>query len=129
MLKILLWPFRVIMGALILAYDRLARPKPLARPVERQAQVDAQTRSLTLYHMEACPFCVKVRRHIRRLGLSIELRDIKRHPEHEAELLEGGGEDQVPCLRIRSEGAPDRWMYESSDINAYLSERFGGSPV
>jgi glutathione S-transferase len=76
-----------------------------------------------LYHFEACPFCLKVRREIKRLGLSVELRDIKRSRVFHDQLMKGGGEYQVPCLKIP--GQPEQWMYESSDINAYLNSRFG----
>ena len=41
-----------------------------------------------------------------------------------SELLAGGGEIKVPCLRIK-EGSEITWMYESSDIMAYLDKRFG----
>jgi len=125
-LKTLLWPFRMVMSVLILAWDRLTRPTPLARPPEKQALVDQQTAGLILYHFEACPFCVKVRRHILRSGLNIEMRDIKRTPAYADELVKGGGEYQAPCLRITKPGAADQWMYESSDINAYLDSRFAG---
>ncbi len=125
LLKILLWPFRKVMGVLILSYDRLTQPAPLVRSTEKQRLVDQQTASLVLYHFMACPFCVKVRRHVRRLGLNIEMRDIKVNPSFGEELVQGGGEWQAPCLRISAPGEADRWMYESGDINAYLDSRFG----
>jgi len=82
------------------------------------------TAGLVLYQYEACPFCVKVRRSLKRHVLNIETRDVKRNGVAREELLAGGGELQVPCLRI-AEGDEDyRWMYESSDIIRYLEERF-----
>jgi glutaredoxin len=125
-LKNLLWPFRKVMSVLIRVVDRLTRPKSLVRSTEKQALIDQQTAGLVLYHFEACPFCVKVRRHVLRLGLNIEMRDIKVTPSYADELVKGGGEYQAPCLRISAPGAADQWMYESSDINAYLSSRFAG---
>ena len=131
-LKFLLWPFRKVMSVLILTYDRLTRPIPLIRLPEKQALVDQQTAGLVLYHFEACPFCVKVRRHIRRLGLNIEMRDIKITRAYGDELKKEGGQWQAPCLRIvagpGTTGADgqvvkDQWMYESDDINAYLDSR------
>ena len=41
------------------------------------------------------------------------------------ELLSEGGQSTVPCLRIADDKGKARWMYESSDINHYLIERFG----
>ena len=123
-LKFVLTPFRFVMGGLILSYDRLFQPKALKRESGRQAQVDQETTGLVLYHFEACPFCVKVRRHIQGLGLKIEMHDVRKDKTAKQELLQGGGQFQVPCLRITGEATANRWMYESSDINEYLSQRF-----
>ena len=119
---------RWVLSGLVLSFDWLFTPKVLVRrSAEEQARVDAETRNLSLYQFHACPFCVKVRRQLRRLALNIELRDAKNHERSRAELLSGGGELQVPCLRIE-EGGSVRWMYESSEINAYLAQRFGSAP-
>ena len=40
------------------------------------------------------------------------------------ELLAGGGTIKVPCLRITDDAGDTSWMYESSDIIAYLQGRF-----
>ena len=80
--------------------------------------------SLSLYQYEACPFCVKVRRGMKKLGLDIELRDAK-DGKIEKELIEQGGQDQGPCLRIQKNDGSVQWMYESSDILEYLAKRFG----
>ena len=34
--------------------------------------------------------------------------------------MAGGGKTMVPCLRIESKDGVE-WLYESSDINAYLT--------
>jgi len=117
---------RAILGSIILFFDRLIPPKPLARDPARQSEVDAATKRLTIYQFEGCPFCVKVRRQAKRLGLKIEYRDAQRDPQAKRELLEGGQEVQVPCLRIESDSGV-KWMYESGDINAYLADRFASS--
>ncbi len=114
---------RAILGAMILAWDALTRPRPMTRSAAEQAEVDDQTRHMSLYQFHTCPFCVKVRRQIRRLGLNIELRDA-RQPDIAKQLVDGGGKRKVPCLRITSDGQ-DQWMYESNDINAFLQEKFG----
>jgi len=79
---------------------------------------------LSLYQYRACPYCMIVRRAIDHLGLSVELRDIRRNPHDREELIAGGGHQMVPCLRIE-EGDESRWMYESRDIIQYLQRRFG----
>jgi len=99
-------------------------PEPVTRSAEDQQKVDAQTAKLSLYHFDACPFCQRVRSHMDQLNLNIELRDKRVHPKYVDELLAGGGSQQVPALRIEQEDGSVQWMYESSDIMAYLSERF-----
>ena len=118
---------RFILGKIILTLDMLFPPVPRAkRTAEKQAVIDQETSHLALYQFEACPFCVKVRRHIKRLGLKIKLRDASGDSDARRELEEKGGKVQVPCLRIPEvNGGNDRWMYESSEINQYLSTRFG----
>jgi len=98
------------------------------RSTEAQAAIDAQTAGLVLYQYEACPFCVKVRRSMKRHALKIETRDVKRNHVAREELLAGGGELQVPCLRIEEGEQGYRWMYESSDIIWYLEGRFVVAP-
>jgi len=115
---------RFVLGKLVLFFNWLFTPRSVVRAPEAQAAIDAQTAGLVLYQYEACPFCVKVRRSLKRHVLNIETRDVKRNGVAREELLAGGGELQVPCLRI-AEGDEDyRWMYESSDIIRYLEERF-----
>lgn len=111
------------LGNIIILIDKLTAPKSMERSPVKQAQVNLQCHDLVLYELNACPFCVKVRRHMRRLNLNIERRDIGTSDEALKELLEGGKADQVPCLRITEKGNA-RWLYESSDIIAYLNERF-----
>ena len=109
---------------LILLWDRLTGRRPVARPAAEQARVDGETRSLALYHFQACPYCRKVRRDIRLLGLDIDMRDIKREPARRDELVAGGGKKQVPCLRVAEPDGRVRWMYESRHITRYLRDRF-----
>ena len=86
--------------------------------------MDRETQSLIMYEFKTCPFCIKTRRAIKRLSLNIEYRDTQHNPEYRQELLEGGGQIKVPCLRIADETGADKWMYESDDIIQYLQERF-----
>ena len=82
------------------------------------------TQHLSLYQFEACPFCIKVRRAIARLNLDIAVHDINRSPQYEEELIQGGGRRKVPCLRISQSDDSVKWLYESSEIVAYLEQKF-----
>ena len=114
---------RAILGALILFFDWLFTPRGIKRNTQQQASIDDQTASLALYQYKACPFCVKVRRTMKRHSLAIETRDAKRCDTRRDELLAGGGQLKVPCLRIERRGQIS-WMYESADIIRYLDARF-----
>ena len=120
---------RLILGKLILFLNWVFSPRSTQRDPEIQAGIDAQTASLTLYQYKACPFCVKVRRAMKRHALNIETRDVKRSETAREELLAGGGDLQVPCLRIEGEQGEVQWMYESSDIIRYLEGRFAAPSV
>ena len=113
-----------IIGPIILLLDALTTPKGMVRPAKIQQQVDASTKNLVLYQFRMCPYSVKVRRAVKRLSLNIETRDAKREPSSREELLQGGGEIKVPCLRITDEQGEMRWMYESNDIIDYLEAHY-----
>jgi glutaredoxin len=115
---------RLVLGKLILFFNWAFTPRSVKRDPPAQAVVDQQTASLALYQYEACPFCVKVRRAMKRNGLNIETRDVKRCDTSREELLAGGGNLKVPCLRIEDVQGQTEWMYESSDIISYLERRF-----
>lgn len=119
-MKVIRW----ILGRLILTLNVIFTPRSMQRDTEAQQQVDQQTTAMALYQFEACPFCVKVRRHMKRLNLGIELRDAKNDARYSEELAQQGGKRKVPCLRIEEKDQV-RWLYESNDINAYLAQKFG----
>ncbi len=99
-------------------------PKGVQRPEEQQKQIDSAAKSLTLYQFSTCPFCIKVKRMIRRLSLNIEMLDAQYDLDARNELLANGGKISVPCLKITDAKGEATWMYESSEINQYLEERF-----
>ena len=111
---------RNVLGELIVFFDWVFQPTQLKRSPDAQVRLDEQCQSLALYEFRRCPFCVKVRRHMHRLNLRIERRDIKKNPEYRSELMVAGGKTMVPCLRIESKDGV-AWLYESTDINAYLT--------
>jgi glutaredoxin len=91
---------------------------------EAQKRVEERVSELVLYHFESCPYCARVRDVIEKLELEIELRDIRASRAYHDELARGGGRATVPCLRIADAGEDVRWLYESSEIIAYLTRRF-----
>src|SRR5574344_1770815 len=82
------------LGMLIVFANWLTLPKKVVRTPEQQQWVDEQAGALKLYQFNACPFCVKVRRHLHRLNVPVAL-------------VEAG-----------------QWLYESSAIIEYLDGRF-----
>lgn len=115
---------RKIVGAIILFFNWVFTPSGIKRDPQSQEKINVQTDKLALYQFNACPFCVKVRRQMKRLSLNIELRDAKNNETYRNELLENGGKVKVPCLKIVTDDGEIIWMYESSDINAYLEKQF-----
>lgn len=115
---------RLILGRLILFANWLFTPRGVKRTPELQDGINQQTASLQLYQYEACPFCVKVRRAMKRQSLNIATRDVKRSEAARTELLAGGGKLKVPCLRIQDGEQGQQWLYESKDIINYLETRF-----
>lgn len=94
--------------------------------LERFAPAAAPVRDkLILYHFESCPFCALVRETIARLGLDVELRDIRVETEHRDDLVAARGRATVPVLKIESPDGTERWMPESADIVRYLDETYG----
>src|SRR3989338_2746264 len=118
-MKVIRW----ILGKIILLVEALFAPKGVRRPPEAQAKVDQQTARLALYQFKACPFCVRVRFTMKRLGLNIVTRDAKSNP-YKKELVEQGGQHMVPCLRIEKEDGTAQWLYESAEIIRYLKEQY-----
>lgn len=115
---------RKILGSIILFFNWVFTPKGLVREESVQKEIDAKTVHLKLYQFYSCPFCVKVRRVIKRLSLTIETRDAKNNEQFRQELVNEGGSTKVPCLRIEDSEGNVTWLYESSDIVAYLENNF-----
>lgn len=116
---------RRIIGPVMLFIDWLTTPKGIQRPPQEQEKIDHNTQSMALYQFKTCPFCIKVRRHTKRLSLNIETRDAQHDPASRAQLLTGGGAIKVPCLKLTNAAGEDRWMYESDEIIHYLNAQFG----
>lgn len=74
---------------------------------------------LVLYQFPACPFCRRVLNAIDRLDVEVELRDTRKNPAYQKELIALMGNTQVPTLLI--DGKP---MRESADIVRYLQNNY-----
>lgn len=75
--------------------------------------------SLTLYHLPTCPFCLAVRDAAKRIGIELELVDIRAQPWAADYLSEHRGVRTVPVLHIR-DATGERLLPESRDIIRYL---------
>jgi len=125
--KVLLKVFREGVGGLMAFISYITTPPKVKRSADEQAQVDVAVQHMSLYQYFACPFCIKLRRTVRRLNLPMEYRDAQvRGGEHRNTLEQEGGAIKVPCLRIDEDGETV-WMYESNEIAAYLNKRFNPS--
>ncbi len=122
--KIFFRTLRFILEPFILLWDKLSVPKGVERSAEEQELMDQKTKNLSMYQFKSCPFCIKVRRQIKRQSLNIPLLDAQHNQQHREELLNGGGEVKVPCLKIVSDTGEVSWMYESNDIMQYLQDNF-----
>jgi len=119
-MKLIRW----LLGRLILAFDFTFRPRRRSLTAEQKQQQQQSAQNLSLYQYLACPFCVKVRREMRRLDLAIPIRDAKSDESSRQQLEQEGGRLKVPCLRIDSDNGESQWLYESNDIINYLRDRF-----
>lgn len=124
MISIFFKMLRLALIPVMLLWAKLAKPAGIVRPATEQLKIDLECANFALYQFNTCPFCIKVRHEMARLSLPIQLRDAQHDPEHRADLLQGGGKVQTPCLQIEDAQGNVQWMYESSDIIKYLQHRF-----
>lgn len=105
--------------------DYFFKVKPVERSSEDQASLDRESRKMQLYFCKLCPKSIKVKRRCEELGLRVVVKDVLRINAYKNELLKGGGELKVPCLRIEGQNGDDsNWMYNGEDILEYLDRRF-----
>ncbi|WP_404402757.1 glutaredoxin [Idiomarina seosinensis] len=116
---------RLILTPFMILAEKFTTPAGIERSSEQQAEVEKKCQNLALYQFKTCPFCIKVRKHMALLSLPIETRDAQHDPEARKQLEQGGGRVKVPCLRIDNGDGSTDWLYESNDINQYLTRTFG----
>jgi len=111
---------RKIVGSILLFLNWVFTPSGLLRESKLQSDIDTSTTKLKLYQFKSCPFCIKVRRAMKRMSLNIETRDAKNNSTFRHELESEGGKIKVPCLKIENSDGSFNWLYESSEIIEYL---------
>lgn len=117
-MKIVRW----VLGRIVLLVEFVMMPKGVQRDEATQQKLDEEMSQYSMYQYAACPFCVKVRRAMKKQSLTVKLVNAK-EPQHGADLVAFGGEMKVPCLRISKENGDDTWLYESDDIIRFLNQR------
>jgi glutaredoxin len=117
-MKLIRW----FVGRLILFINRITLPTPILRKNIEQEKINEKTKNLTVYQFEACPFCVKVRRFMRKNSLKINIKDAKNNKTFKTELVNEGGKHKVPCLRIDKINSKTEWLYESTEIIKFLEK-------
>lgn len=79
---------------------------------------------LTLYYKPTCAFSQRVLQMADNFKVELDLRDVSDDESALAELIEKGGQKQVPFL-VDTE--KDVSMYETNDIIDYLRENYASS--
>jgi len=115
---------RLVLGPLLLLWERISVPAGIVRSEQDQRRVDEATKKLSLYQFKTCPFCIKTRRAARRLSLKLDQLDAQHDHRVREALLDGGGAIKVPCLRIEESSGEIRWLYDSAAIIRYLEQHF-----
>ena len=111
---------RIILAPVMPVWEFVTRPKGIVRSPAVQQKVDQQCRGMVLYQNRTCPFCIKVRQEMRRLSMPIERRNVQKDGVNRADLVRGGGQAKVPCLKITDPAGHSEWLYDSAKIIAYL---------
>ena len=112
-------------GFFFMFADHWFKVKPLIRSNKEQSSLDRESRSIQLYFSKTCPASIKIKRRCQKLGLRVVEKDVERVNAYRNELIHGGGEVRVPCLRIEGRSNQDtRWMYNTTKIMQYLERRF-----
>jgi len=81
--------------------------------------------NLTLYELEGCPYCAKVKTKLADLGLEYESVMVPRSHSERTEVEAVSGQTGVPVLVDEANGIEG--MPESDDIVEYLEETYGSA--
>jgi len=81
--------------------------------------------NLTLYELEGCPYCAKVKTKLAELEVEYESVMVPRSHSERTEVEELSGQTGVPVLVDEANGIEG--MSESDDIVEYLEETYGNA--
>ena len=81
--------------------------------------------NLTLYELEGCPYCAKVKTKLSELDLEYDSIMVPRSHSERTEVEEVSGQTGVPVLVDEDHGIEG--MPESDDIVEYLDETYGSA--
>ena len=99
---------RFFVGRILLLLNAVFKPKALPRTEAEIIQLKQDAQGLSLYQFEACPFCIKVRRALTRLGVTIPIYDVKRSrsmSESSSSVVDDG---KYPACALLMRRAPRR---------------------
>lgn len=114
---------RHLKGKALDLVDRLVPVRPQPCSEQQRDLLERESRRMHLYYCRTCPSSIAIKRHCEKLGLRVVEKDVVRVNAYRNELLNGGGEPRVPCLRIDDNQGP-RWLYSPEAIRSYLNKRF-----
>jgi hypothetical protein len=103
--------------------DKVVPVRPVERSAHEQLRLDRASRRMHLYFSPCCADSISVKRHCHKLGLRVVEKDVVRVNAYRNELVNGGGDSRIPCLRIEKEGKTD-WVYSLESILGYLNQRY-----
>ena len=98
-------------------------PPPIQRSQEAQERVNAAAARMRLFVMPGCLYCHRVLKVMKHLQLPIPVM-LTSDESNAMELYNEGGSTQTPCLNYTNAKGQTIWLYESSDIIAYLTRQF-----
>lgn len=113
---------RQLKGKTLNLADRLVPAKPVERSREEQTLLNRESRRMHLYYSRNCPASILVKRYFEKTGLHPVSKEVERVDAYRNELVNGGGESRVPCLRVRH-GEQDSWIYSPEAILNYLEDK------
>ncbi len=114
---------RQIKGMTLSVINRVLPVKPLEWNNEKRSIIDRESRRMQLYFCRRCPSSVQVQRSCERLGLHMVEKDVGRVNSYRNELVNGGGQPRVPCLRLDLDNKTT-WLYGQREIVSYLEGRY-----
>jgi len=97
--------------------------QPVERSQREQQRVDRIAATLTLYTRNHCTECVHLLRQLKKLNVSITVKNIRRCHIYQKELLAAGQSTNIPCLRIEK-GQQVRWISQADDIDRFFDQKF-----